>query len=78
MVPEPAPRRTTRNAHQPKRMKDNVMSEQAITKTSSPEWLQRAAYLQELMVSGMLSSDDKQVTTALVSIIAGKYDFNCI
>lgn len=78
MVPEPAPRRTTRNAHQPKRMKDYVMSEQAITKTSSPEWLQRAAYLQELMVSGMLSSDDKQVTTALVSIIAGKYDFNCI
>lgn len=72
IVPEPAPRRSTRNAHQPKWIKDYVMSDQAITRPSSPEWLQRAAYLQELMVSGMLSSDDKQVTKALVSIIAGK------
>lgn len=72
IVPEPAPRRSSRNAHQPKWMKDYVMSEQVTTTSSSPEWLRRAAYLKELMVSGMLSSDDKQVTTALVSIIAGK------
>lgn len=41
-------------------MKEYGMSEQVTT--SSPEWLQRAAYHQMLMASGTLSLDDKQVT----------------
>ena len=52
--PTPAPRRFTRK---PNGMREYVLSTQVITTTHKLEWLQRAAYLPDLMVSGQLALD---------------------
>ena len=70
--PTPAPRRSTRVTRKPNWMQEYVMSTQVTATPHQPEWLQRAAYLQNLMVSGSLALDKDQLTTALVNIIAGK------
>jgi hypothetical protein len=38
----------------------------------SPEWLQRANYLQSLVASGVFESMEKDSAKALIAIITGK------
>jgi hypothetical protein len=65
--PQAAPRKSTRLRAKPKWTTDYVMSQQVIT----PDWLQRAAYLQNLIDDGTLQ-DTNLTTRALVSIVHGK------
>ena len=59
---------STRNRSKPKWTEDYVMSHQI----QSPEWLQRANYLQSLMASGVFESVEKDSAKALIAIITGK------
>ena len=65
--PQAPPRKSTRLRAKPKWTTDYVMSQQVTT----PDWLQRAAYLQKLIDDGTLQ-DTNLTTKALVSIVSGK------
>ena len=59
--PTPAPRRSTRVTRKPYWMK-SMRCQQVTTTPHQPEWLQRAAYLQNLNVSGPLALDKNQLS----------------
>ena len=60
--PTPAPRRSIKVTRKPYRMQEYEMSTQVTTTPHQPEWLQRAAYLQNLMVSGPQALDKNQLS----------------
>ena len=62
-------RASNRRRMKPKWTEDFVMSHQI---SSTPEWMQKATYLQNLIASGTFQSLDKEASTALLSIITGK------
>ena len=68
-TPQPQLRVSSRRRMKPKWTADFVMSQQA---TNTPEWMQKATYLQSLVASGTFRALDKDASTALLSIITGK------